>query len=109
MFISKFSKCLHNTLGKALWKLIHKIQHHFNLQIPTPKKNFIMWGLVQNVAKCKKPYQAKEQKKNKCKKLVTSYLQLKKQKQNQQIEMQQEKERSETWKSPKGRILDFGK
>jgi stalled ribosome alternative rescue factor ArfA len=35
-------------------------------------------------------------KNNKCKKLVTSYLQMKKQKQNQQIEMQQEKERSET-------------
>ncbi len=39
---------------------------------------------------------------------MTSYLQMKKQKQNQQIEMQQEKERSETWKNAKGKILDFG-
>jgi len=61
MFISNFSKCLHNTLGKALWKFIHKIQHHFNLQIQTQKKTFIMLCLVQNVAKFKKAYQAKQQ------------------------------------------------
>jgi hypothetical protein len=54
-------------------------------------------GLGSKCSQVQKAVPSKRtKKKNKCRKLVTSYLQMKKQKQNQQIEMQQEKKRSET-------------